>query len=90
MRNKNKEKAGLMRWKCRDCFSKCLAKHGRDLSTDVKEIRYQCTNTECSASFVVLANFDRYLNPGVNGIKDLLKDYIEKLTPEERKALFEA
>lgn len=76
-----------MRWKCRDCGSTAITKNSRYMSNDVREVRYQCTNEECSASFVVMCSFEKYLNPGTKTMKNFVSEYLKSLPADEKQQM---
>lgn len=76
-----------MRWKCKQCGSEAITKNSRNLSGDVKELRYQCKNEDCSASFIVMASFEKHINPGTKTMRSIVAEYLKTLPDKERQQM---
>lgn len=51
--------------RCPRCASLAVTRNSKWVSAVAKEATVQCTNPECSCSFVVISEAVRIINPGV-------------------------
>lgn len=77
-----------MRVICPHCYSKALITSSNELTTTVKDLYCQCTNTNhCGASFVYKLSHSHDLNPPRHTTQQMAIALIKSLPIEERQAL---
>jgi len=79
-----------MRIMCPHCHTKALITSSNDLTTKVKDLYCQCTNTQkCGASFVTTLAFKHDINPPQQTTLQIAAALINKLDHSERKQLIQ-
>jgi hypothetical protein len=77
-----------MRIDCPHCFNRALITSSNALSSSVKDLYCQCTNTrECGASFVYKLGYSHDLNPPLQSTRQLAASILKSLPLSERQAL---
>ena len=76
---------------CPSCESQSIVADSREVSkgiagTFVKDLYCHCTNSDCCASFVITAAFNKYLNPPRQTAAQMAAGFLANLPAEERQA----
>lgn len=77
-----------MRVICPNCHTKALITSSNELSSTVKDLYCQCTNTaECGASFVTTLAYKHMINPPARTTSAIALNLVNRMSKEEKEKL---
>lgn len=76
-----------MRVVCPSCLEKALIKSRTSFSAEVSDLYCQCTNVDCSHSFVMKLGFSHTISPSKSQADDKLLSLLEELPEQKRQQL---
>ena len=73
---------------CNECGGKARIRSSKTLSENVRDLYCQCTDVQCSHSFVMTLSFTRTISPSRKQADRLLFDNLVQLSRAEQTEMF--